>query len=165
MVGPPQLGTLQAAASLLHGDDEGILARFIVDSAMVRKIAQNFQSTYDLLPSSRYFDEVTEPIIVFDPNASFTQEWRDYWGPAIDNYTEFFSFIIGDGVTRLDPEFTQLWIPEILRTDLTEHARDFHNVYDTYTFPDSIRTVQIAGWGLPTAKKIKYKNHHFFQKY
>jgi pimeloyl-ACP methyl ester carboxylesterase len=165
MVGTPQLGTPQAAASLLHGDDEGILAGFIVDSAMVRKIAQNFQSTYDLLPSPRYFDEVTEPIIVFDPGALFTQEWRDYWGPAIDTYTEFFSFITGNGVTRLDPEFTQLWIPEILRTDLTEHARDFHTAYDTYAFPDSIRVVQVAGWGMPTVKAIKYERRHFMQNY
>lgn len=165
MVGTPQLGTPQAVASLLHGDDEGILAGFIVNSAMVRKIAQNFQSTYDLLPSPRYFDEVTEPIIAFDLNASFTQEWRDYWGPAIDTYTEFFSFITGDGVARIDPDFSDLHKPEILRTDLTEHARDFHTVYDAYTFPDSIRVVQIAGWGVPTVKAIKYRNRHFRQNY
>jgi len=165
MIGTPQLGTPQAAASLLHGDDEGILAGFIVDSAMVRKIVQNFQSTYDLLPSPRYFDEVAEPIIVFDPNAVFTQAWRDYWGPAIDNYAEFFSFITGGGVSRTDPDFSQLHIPEILRTDLVEHARDFHAVYDTYAFPDSIRVVQVAGWGLPTVKAIEYKTRHFRQNY
>lgn len=165
MVGTPQLGTPQAAASLLHGDNEGILAGFIVNSAMARKIAQNFQSTYDLLPSSRYFSEVTEPIIAFDPSASFTQMWREYWGPAIDTYDEFFSFITGGGVMRLDPEFTQLWIPEILRADLVGNAQDFHNVYDTYAFPDSIRVVQIAGWGAPTVKALKYKTRHFMQNY
>ncbi len=165
MVGTPQLGTPQAAASLLHGDDEGILSGFIVNPATAREIAQNFQSTYDLLPSSRYFDEVAEPVIIFDPSAVFTQAWRDYWGPAIDTYAEFFSFITGGGVVRTDPELTQLWIPEILRTGLVENARDFHNLYDTYAFPDSIRVVQVAGWGAPTVKGVMYKNRHFRQNY
>lgn len=165
MIGTPQLGTPQATASLLHGDSEGIGAGFIVNPAMSRKIAQNFQSTYDLLPSPRYFGEVTEPIIAFDASVAFTQAWRDYWGPAIDSYTEFFSFITGSGVARTDPEFTQLWIPEILRTDLTENARNFHNIYDTYSFPDSIRVVQVAGWGAPTVKAIKYKTRHSMQNY
>lgn len=165
MVGVPQLGTPQAVASLLHSDGEGIGAGLIVHAGIVREIAQNFQSAYDLLPSPRYFNEVAEPIITFDPNAVFTQAWRDYWGLAIDSYTEFFSFITGGGVARINPEFTRLQIPEILRTGLAENARDFHNVYDTYTFPDSIRVVQVAGWGVPTTKAIKYKTRHFRQNY
>ncbi|MDO8624140.1 MAG: alpha/beta fold hydrolase [bacterium] len=165
MVGAPQLGAPQAAAALLHGDSEGILGMFIVDPAIARKIAQNFQSAYDLLPSPRYFDEVADAPIVFSPTAAFTQAWRDYWGPATDTYAKFFSFITGDGVARADPDFSQLHIPEILRTDLAEHARDFHTVYDTYAFPDSIRVVQVAGWGLPTAKAIEYKTRHFRQNY
>ncbi|MDP1707353.1 MAG: hypothetical protein Q8L30_02260 [bacterium] len=165
MIGTPQLGTPQAVASLLHGDGEGIWAGYIVNAAMARKIAQNFQSSYDLLPSSRYFDEIAEPVITFDPSAAFTQTWRAYWGPAINTYAEFFSFVTGGGVTRLDPEFTRLWIPEILRTDLVENARDFHEEYDTYAFPDSIRVVQVAGWGAPTVKAIKYKTRHFRQNY
>ncbi len=165
MVGVPQLGTPQAIASLLHGDGEGILAGFIVNPAIARQIAQNFQSAYDLLPSPRYFDEVTDAPIVFDPIAAFTQAWRDYWGPAIDSYAEFFSFVTGGGVARIKPDFSDLHRPEILRTDLTENARDFHATYDTYVFPPSIRVVQIAGWGIPTVKTIDYKMEHFAQNY
>ena len=165
MVGTPQLGTPQAAATLLHGDDEGIVAGFIVGPITARKIAQNMPSAYNLLTSPRYFEEVTDPVILFDPNASFTQVWRDFWGEEINTYNNFLSFVTGTGVFRAKPEEDLLRVPEVLRSDLAADAADFHNKYDNYIFPNNIRVVQVAGWGRPTTKAIEYRNNHFLPSY
>lgn len=77
MIGTPQLGTPQAIAALLHGDDEGIVGGLIVNASDIRKVAQKMPSAYNLLPSLKYFDEVLDPVITFDPSASFTQTWRN----------------------------------------------------------------------------------------
>ncbi|OGG72363.1 hypothetical protein A3H77_00250 [Candidatus Kaiserbacteria bacterium RIFCSPLOWO2_02_FULL_56_11] len=166
MVGAPQLGTPQAVVALLHGDSMGILADiFIVNPATSRTVAQNFQSAYDLLPSPRYFEEVSDPVIAFDSAASFTDTWREYWDDTVDSYTEFVEFVTGTGVPRSKPDLNIIRIPEVLRSDLTENAADFHTVYDNYEIPAAIRTVQIAGWGLQTVKAIKYLNRHSLPSY
>src|SRR3989344_3211894 len=160
MVGTPQLGTPQAAAALLHGDGEGIVAGFIVGPITARAIAQNMPSAYNLLPSLRYFEEVIDPVITFDPESSFTQEWRDFWGEEINIYPAFLSFVTGTGASRTKPEADLLRVPEVLRSDLMANAASFHNEYDNYIFPNNIRVVQVAGWGRPTTKAINYRNNH-----
>lgn len=165
MVGTPQLGTPQAVASLLHGDDESIAGGLIVNPALVRQVAQNMPSSYNLLPSPRYLQQVADPVIVFDDNADFTQAFRDAWDTTTDTYSEFFAFLTGGTVARFDPLPNELRTPEILNPDLLTNAANFHNEYDSYDFPDSIRVVQVAGWGIPTTKGIKYKNNHFLPSY
>jgi len=170
MIGVPQLGTPQAITSLLHGDGEAIpnkifLPTVVAHPANVRAIAQNFQSAYDLLPSPRYFEEVVDPPIIFDSSASFTSTWRAYWGQTLDSLPEFKEFLTGLGVTRTNPAVQQLHIPEILRADLVENAVDFHAEYDNYQFPESIRVVQVAGWGVPTIKAVEYTVKHNLQTY
>lgn len=165
MVGTPQLGTPQAVASILHGDDEGIAAGFIVNPIGIRRIAQNMPSAYNLLPSPRYFTEVSDPVVTFDSNAPFTQAWRDFWGTTINTYSSFLSFITGTGVTRVKPIETELKDPEVLRPELMTNAFDFHNQYDNYQFPEHIRVVQVAGWGSPTTKSVEYKTYHGYPNY
>ncbi|MEI8174347.1 MAG: hypothetical protein WCG28_00160 [bacterium] len=165
MVGTPQLGTPQAVASILHGDDEGILGGFIVNPIGIRRIAQNMPSAYNLLPSPKYFDVASDPVIKFDSGSSFTQAWRNFWGTTINTYPSFLSFITGTGVKRVKPVEQKLEDPEVLRSDLTTDAKNFHNTYDNYQFPDHIRVVQVAGWGGPTVKAVEYKTYHGYSDY
>ncbi|MGB3921980.1 MAG: hypothetical protein WBL19_01695 [Minisyncoccia bacterium] len=161
MVGTPQLGTPQAIGALLHGYDEDILGGFVVGPAQARTVSQNMQSAYNLLPSRKYFEEVIDPVITFDPQASFTQEWRDFWGEdGINDYSGFSSFLTATGVTRERPGELDLRNPEVLRADLVNTADETHQVYDNYALPSHIRTVQVAGWGFPTVKAIHYRNRH-----
>ncbi len=160
MIGTPQLGTPQTIGAMLHGDSEGILPVFIAHPADMRAIAQNMPSAYNLLPSPRYFDAVSDPAITFDPDAVFTEAWRNFWGLAINTYTKFSSFMTGTGVTRIKPAEGILQDPEVLNTQLMINAANFHNQYDDYQFPSHIRVVQVAGWGSPTIKAVNYKNNH-----
>ncbi|MEK7613812.1 MAG: PxKF domain-containing protein [Patescibacteria group bacterium] len=169
MVGSPQLGTPQAIAGILHGDDEGIglgSLYYVVNPASSRMVSQNFQSVYNLLPSRAYFDATDDPVIVFDENADFTEPWRNFWGSGgIGEYLDFFGFATGAGVLRENPDVNELRIPEIIRGDLLQNADDFHTEYDNYIFPPNIRVVQVAGWGLKTTKGVEYKNNHFLPGY
>jgi len=165
MLGVPQLGTPQAIASLLHGDDEGIAKGLVVRRHESRAIAQNMPSAYNLLPSRLYFDRVTDPVIAFNPNDSFTEEWRNFWGPNIHTFHFFVSFLTGDGVFRSKPLLTSVYLPEVLRPELAAAADGFHERFDTFVFPESMRVVQVAGWGIPTVKGIEYREDHHFQNY
>ncbi len=160
MVGSPQLGTPQAIGGMLHGDQEGIIPLLIANPADMRAIAQNMPSAYNLLPSSRYFSEVPDPVITFDPEATFTEAWRNFWGSVINTYPAFSSFVMGTGVERIKPAQNILQIPEVLNPGLLARATDFHTSYDTYQFPSHIRVVQVAGWGISTIKAIEYRNNH-----
>lgn len=168
MVGSPQLGTPQGAAALLHGHDQGIpggyfLPGIIVNPGSARTIAQNMGSAYNLMPSARYFSEIGEAPITFS-GAAFTQGWRDAWGVTVDSYAEFKQFITGTGVSRVDPT-TELALPEVLDGTRVQDAEDFHARYDSFEFPESVRVVQVAGWGLPTPKAIDYRMEHGQQSY
>lgn len=165
MVSTPQLGTPQAIGGLLHGNGEDVGIGFIVNGIDMRRIGQNMQTAYDLLPSQEYFNQVSDPVISFDSSASFTQAWRNFWGNVINNYTSFSQFVIGQGVLRSRPDYTVLRLPEVLRSDLFDNADNFHNKYDNYQFPEHIRVVQVAGWGMPTVKNIEYKIVHLLQGY
>lgn len=161
MVGTPQLGTPQAVASLLHGHQH-ISMDLFSRSYVTREIAQNMQTPYDLLPSERYFEEVTDSVVRFNQTADFTQSWIQRWGTSTDAYGEFVEFVTGQGVTRIDPQVTNLAAPELIRPDLYARAETLHSNLDSYVFPLHIRVVQIAGWGLPTLKGIEYKKKHIF---
>lgn len=165
MVGTPQLGTPQAVASVLHGDEEGMLVGFIAHPADLRSVAQNMPSAYSLLPSRRYFDVVLDPVIKFDAEASFAQDWRVFWGETIDTFNDFASFVTGGGVPRQRPAEDILRIPEVVKGDLLLDAIEFHDEYDSYIFPGHIRVVQVAGWGRPTTKAINYTTSHGLPSY
>jgi hypothetical protein len=165
MVGSPQLGTPQAVASMLHGDDEGIAAGFIVNASAVRDLALNMPSTYSLLPSPAYFEEIDDPTIVFDPDADFTGEWRDHWGSEISSYDSYAEFLTGQGVARQDPDQFTLRIPEIADSELLGAAENLHLTYDEYSFPEHIRVIQVAGWGRPTTRGVEYRTNHLVQSY
>ncbi len=164
MVATPQLGTPQAAAVVLHGDDEGIGAGFVVDSSHARALARNMPSAYNLLPSPAYFGVVSDPAITFS-DASFTQPWREFWGDSVNTYNEFEQFMTGLGVPRTRPLVDVTRVPEVAQSTLMDNAEAFHATYDTYTFPEHIRVVQVAGWGRPTVKSIDYDTKHFLQNY
>lgn len=165
MIGTPQLGTPQAVSSILHGDNEGIAVGFIANPIGIRRIAQNMPSAYGLLPSSRYFTEVPDPVVIFNGDATFTQTWRDFWGTTINAYSSFLSFMTGTGIVRTKPVEQNLQDPEVLRPELMTNAVSFHSTYDNYQFPDHIRVVQVAGWGSPTTKSVEYKMYHGYPNY
>lgn len=165
MVGSPQLGTPQAVAALLHGDDEGIAGGFIVRPADARTVSQNIPSVYNLLPSRAYFSAVPDAVIKFSADADFTKAWRDFWGNIINSYGGFLQFMTGEGVARSSPPLELLRVPTVASSALMAAADSFHSAHDSYQVPAHIRVVQVAGWGRPTVKAVEYKTNHLLQSY
>lgn len=165
MVGTPQLGTPEAIGSLLHGDGQRILGGFITNPASMRAIGQNMQGAYDLLPSEEYFEKVSDPVIAFDSLDPFIKSWRDFWGSGINTYASMAEFLTGQGVSRSQPLFDDLSTPAVLNSDFVSAADSFHNEFDNYQMPGHIRVVQVAGWGVPTVKAVKYTLSHGFLGY
>lgn len=165
MVGTPELGTPQALSALLHGDGEGLLGGFIVNSIAARSIAQHMPSAYMLLPSSQYFEEVLDAPIVFDSASSFTDAWRARWATSTDAYAEYEEFIKGEGVTREKPPVNTLRLPEVVDAELFDAVAEERARYASYAIPAHIREVRIAGWGSPTVKAVNYTTQHFLKSY
>lgn len=161
MVGTPQLGTPQAIGGLLHGERSDISkwGYSLVSKAAARTLAHNMESAYTLLPSRAYFDTVTDPTVLFSENASYTEPWRLVWGEALGNFTELIEFLGNSGDVRGSPAPHDTQSPAVLRADLLSNADAFHAEYDAYAIPESIRVVQVAGWGLDTIKRLEYKEY------
>lgn len=164
MVGSPQLGTARAVGGMLHGEGSSIGTWYytLVSKAQARALAENMESAYNLIPSRAYFNHVTDPPVVFDENAGYTDPWRADWGQAIGNYTELFEFLTDAFDTRDEPAFGNTRFPETLHTDLLANVDTFHQEFDAYVIPGTIRVVQVAGWGLDTIKAIDYVEYEFF---
>ena len=165
MIGSPQLGTPQAVAALMHGDDEGIVPGLILRADIARVLAQNMPGAYNLLPSAKYFDAVADPPVVFDPSASFAAPWMALWGSFLNLYPEFADFLTGEGVPRSQPPESLLRVPSVLNATILGAVADSHARYDDYAIPNHIRVVQVAGWGRPTTKAVEYRTNHGFPSY
>ncbi len=172
LVGSPELGTPQAIASILHGDNEGIPGGyattlgldFLVPADSARALSQNMPSAYNLLPSSMYHSLVNDPVATFS-DASFTESWVNCWGDSIDTYNEQLEFLSAQCAPRSNPNTGQLRLPEVLSASLLADAEEIHSEIDAYMPPSNVRVVKVVGWGLPTVKSVKYLRQHLLQDY
>ncbi len=161
MVGSPQRGTPKTIASLLHGYGMDIsFGPFVyLNKAYPRALGQNLESAHNLLPSQSYFEEVADSLITFADGTLLTEDWRNQWGESVDSFNELFEFLSGRVLglpVRSTPLFDDTQSPEVLREDLLSRADDLHSEYDNFVFPEHMRVVQVAGWGVPTLKGIRY---------
>ena len=150
LVAVPQVGTPQAIGALLHGFGQGIpeQAPFLAPPYLMRLLGQNMPGAYGLLPSSMYFDSVTDPVVVFDK--TMPSPWRTIASSLI-----LASFLEGAD-RRKQPQTTDLSLPTILNPYLLSQAKDMHDRIDTWVPPLSMNIFQIAGWGIETVKAIQY---------
>ena len=164
MVGTPQLGTPQTVAGLLHGDgsdfgpDADILGWQpfkLVTKKQARILGDTLTSAYALLPSPAYFQSVFDPVLFFNPGGPKSDEWRAVYDKdkGITTYNDMVLFLTAALVPRTGGI---LGMPKALGSSLIEKGKTVHDTYDSFGFPETLRVVQLAGWGLPTIKNITY---------
>ena len=155
LVAVPQLGTPQTIAVMLHGQGQERGFGLIVNEATARTFAENMPAGYNLLPSARYFAQVSEPVVTFDAHASILAPYRSAYGDKIDSFAELHDFLIGrEG--RVKPSPNNITTPNVLNETLLDRAIPTHTLLDDWTPPAGISVVQIAGWGLDTLAGINY---------
>lgn len=155
-VGTPQLGTPQAIPALLHGEGEEILFGIIMNKAKVRAVANTMPGAHTMIPAYDYYGYPLEASVIFDAMSPLLASWRGYWGISIGSFIPLLNFLRGSGPDRVRPDMYDLQKPEVLQSSLVTTGTSFPYELNRYTLPGNVRGVQIAGWGLPTLKAIKY---------
>lgn len=165
MVASPQLGTPQAMTGLLHGEGVRIPKEgpfYLVSKYNGRKLGLTISSAHYLLPTRKYFEKVLDPVVRFTKPSTeaeggkFVGKWHSNYGDSIADFVELVNFLSG----AIVPRNSRAWgikTPRVLDSVPITQARNWHDSYDGFTFPNHMRVVQVAGWGLDTIKGIQYR--------
>ncbi|MBI5645127.1 hypothetical protein HY970_03445 [Candidatus Kaiserbacteria bacterium] len=151
-VAVPQAGTPDAIAAALHG--EAIGRGFIASQSTVRTFATTSPMVYQLMPSGRYFAQVDDAVIEFDPSLP---EWRERYGDTIHSRESLHAYLV-DSFNRVDAQTGDTSRPVQLSEQLLSNAETLHADLDNWAPPPGVQLIQIAGWGVDsTVKGITYK--------
>jgi pimeloyl-ACP methyl ester carboxylesterase len=154
-IASPHLGTPKAIATLLHGYDQQKLGGVVIDDSTAREVMKNMPGVYGLLPSQRYLEITSEPIITISEGVS-TQDMYDAFGGEIEGVTEYQNFLNGlEG--RVD-DFDDISNPYRANPQLLSRALSLHQSLDYWGAPEGIEVFNLVGVGLPTVSKIEYRN-------
>ncbi|MEY2671848.1 MAG: hypothetical protein RL687_265, partial [Candidatus Parcubacteria bacterium] len=156
MVATPQVGTPKAVASILHGYDQELYAGVILKQSVARNFGLRLPGAYSLLPTSKYFYNVVDSPIVFDQSLNKINNFYKIFGEKISNYEDFKDFLLAKKKDRTTPTISNLEAPAILFPGIFNDSVDIHEQLDNYTFPSKTKVYQLAGWGLPTLKAVRY---------
>ncbi len=157
LVASPQLGTPKAIGTILHGYDQtDKIGGIIINAQNAREVINNLPGAYGLLPSAKYFEGLTEPIVTF-ADGGVTSPYRSVYGNAITSYANYVSFVRGaDSLPRdIDGKVST---PARANTTMLNEGLAMHDVkLDTWVAPSGIEVIEIIGTGLPTMKAVEYR--------
>lgn len=159
MVAVPQIGTPKAIASLLHGDQQEIppFVGFLMNKELAKELAYNMQSAHNLIPSQKYFEKVSDPVIKF--NNSINQIFSytsDGLPQSISDYENMTDFLVSNNRGVRDGDATN--VPAILRLDLVTNANTNISSISNWVIPSTVELYEIAGFGEDTIKGIDYRS-------
>lgn len=157
LVAVPQLGTPTAIPALLHGYKQDLSLGLILNKANARVFGERTPGAYGLLPSTEYFNVVSNPVITFTPNILDPYMTNDIsmYGDDINTYSELRSFLVGFN-GRPIPGFADVLKPLILSSNLLDNQQQVHNLIDNLVIPSHIEVTEVAGWGIDTLVGFKY---------
>jgi pimeloyl-ACP methyl ester carboxylesterase len=156
LLASPQLGTPKSIGTILHGYDQtDAIGGILMDGQVVRKVLNNMPGAYGLLPSSKYFEGLSEPIVTFNENST-TLPYRNIYNSSISSYANMVRFVKGDdGLDRdLDNPISK---PARTNVTLLENALSEHTDLDNWRAPTGVEVIEIVGTGLPTMKAVEYR--------
>lgn len=154
MIGTPQLGTPKAIGSLLHGLDQSLGLGLVATANTVRQTTKNMPGAYTLLPSQKYFDEVSEPIITTD--GSELAESISAYGD-IDSASKLQDLLL-DSLQKRDEAVT-LNEPIVLNAQMSADATNWQNILDNWQAPEGVDVYEVVGTGLATIKGYEYREY------
>lgn len=158
LVASPQLGTPVAIPALLHGYDQRIAFGWLMDEVHARELGRNMPGGYGLLPSEKYMQETEFAPVTFT-DAGFTSgligPLVSAYGSTTDSFAELQSFLSGQE-GRPQPAVADILAPIKLSTGLLAEADALHDAIDNWTPPETLRVIQIAGWGIDTLAGFEY---------
>lgn len=154
-IGTPHLGTPKALGTILHGYDQQKLGGAVIDDKTAREIINNMPGAYALLPSEKYVQISTKPVITFT-DSSVTAAMRSRYGATIDSLTEYSDFLNGaEGRTSVYDNISAPYVTNqaILSDALASHRERL----DNWVPPANISVHNIVGVGLKTVNALEYR--------
>jgi len=158
LIAVPEIGTANAVPAILHGYNQQMLGGWLMDEMHARELGRNMPGAFGLLPSREYVNRMNTPPATFVDTAipsNVTTKLVQTFGNAIDFYAEYKSFLFGEE-GRAEPTPFQANLPISLSQNLFTKAENLHNDIDTWTPPESMRVIEVAGWGLDTIASFEY---------
>lgn len=158
-VAVPHIGTTEGAVSVLAGLSLEKPYGSLINQKYTRSLAENMVTAHSLIPSAKYFENGSTPI-VFKPGAVELIPQLAMYGDNINTIDEMQSFVTGaDG--REDADFNNIGYPNVSPGNVFSQAKDLHNNIDEYTLPAGIEVYNISGSGKSTPKAIVYDKYSF----
>ncbi|MDB5239190.1 MAG: hypothetical protein JWO00_525 [Candidatus Parcubacteria bacterium] len=156
-IGVPYLGTPEAIAGLLHGDDQAILGGLILNQEHARGLGANMPSAYSLLPSRRFFSAAFGPTIAF-ASTSIPGINNGTYPQTASSFEEQQAFIADAVNARKSPASSNTKFPLKGNQLLMAAADVLHSILDPFEWPATITRWAIVGWGSTTTKNILYSD-------
>jgi hypothetical protein len=157
-VAVPEVGTPEAIGALLHGFDQGLPKDWLplfISPFESRVLGNNMPSAYNLLPSSQYFNYISDPVITFD-NSDLLSSWRVKYGSVINSGVGLYNFLSDQSRETLPTTDDLVSLP-LLNKNILDSANEIHNTkLDNWTPPAGVSLTEIAGWGEDTVSGIAY---------
>lgn len=158
LVASPQIGTAKTVPTLLHGYGESVLGGLLISSSTAREFGRNMPAAYGLLPTKEYINRISASPVTFVDNlipSGATTDMVRTFGPALDSYSEYKDFLFG-AEGRINPNPLETNLPIILSNNLFSGAENLHDNLDNWNPTQSLRIIEIAGWGLDTLASFEY---------
>ncbi|MCD5381349.1 MAG: hypothetical protein LR008_02120 [Candidatus Pacebacteria bacterium] len=154
MIGTPQLGTPKAIGSMLHGLDQNLGLSLVSSANTARDVTKNMPGAYTLLPSSRYFESVSEAVISTD--GSELAKVVSTYG-EINSQLNLSNFLLNSLNNR--EEAVGLNEAIVLNTQIFSDASKIQEAQDNWAAPAGVEVYEIVGTGLPTIKGYEYREY------
>lgn len=158
LVAVPEIGTASAVPAILHGFDQRIALGWLMDEIHARELGRNMLGAYGLLPSAEYINRVSASPVTFVDNpipSGVTTDFVDNYGSSLTSYSSYKNFLFGEE-GRQNPSIDKILLPIKLSTYLFSKAEELHNAIDSWTPPENIKVIEVAGWGLDTIASFEY---------
>ncbi len=156
-IGTPHLGTPKALSTVLHGFDQQQVGGLVIDDEVAREVINNLPGAYALLPSEKYVEQNTEPLITFRAGGAITQPYIAQYGETIGSVTEYINFLSGvegRSPTQNDISTPYTTNPLLLSQTLASHK----NQLDEWVPPAHMAVHNIVGVGLKTIRALEYRD-------
>ncbi len=152
----PHDGTPQAIGGLLHGFNMALPKEYLplfLSDADARYLGKTTPMSYNLLPSSAYFQNSNQPVVSFDP--ATLPEWVQKYGATISTEAGLRQFMTD--ASRETPEYSNTRLPAITPSSMHQSAATTHAQIDNVNIPNNVEVISISGWGKNTLSSIKYE--------
>ncbi len=160
LVAVPEFGTPLTIPSSLHGDDQEYGKGFLMNKNIGRQLGINMPTTYNLLPSSKFFTTnfSIQPVIDIATSTILQNSLSGLYGNIINSKLALDNLLLATKGERQNKNLSNLSLDQmaVLNASLISKANAFHAIYDSWIPPNNLQVISIIGTGVSTVSGVTY---------